>query len=83
MKENIDLSLNIALKLRKVFEYGLNKQKELVLRENISDELAEVLLINIESFHALDILLDELIALLNERKLIFGDKGLDKEMEVI
>jgi hypothetical protein len=83
MKENIDLSLDIALKLRKVFIYGINKQKQLVLKKDISDELAEVLLINIDTLSSLDILLDELIVLLNERKLIFGNEGIDKEMEVI
>ena len=71
MKET-EISLTIALKLRKVFTYGINKQKELLDREDISDELADVLLFNIETLKSLDILLDELIALLNERLLIFG-----------
>jgi hypothetical protein len=79
MKENLDISLTIALKLRKVFTYGINKQKELFCREDISDELAQVLLINIETFKTLDILLDELIDLLNERREIFGNEGLEQE----
>ena len=79
MRENLDISLTIALKLRKVFTYGINTQKELFCREDISDELAQVLLINIETFKTLDILLDELIDLLNERKEIFGNEGLEQE----
>lgn len=67
MKENLDLSLKLATKLKQVFEYGANKQTELAKRDSISDELADVLLFNIETFNSLIILLDDLIDALNER----------------
>ena len=78
MKENLDISLRIANKLRKVFEYGAEKQKNLLLKnETISDELAEVLLFNVETFKALVILTEELIDVLQERRDIFGNEGVE------
>jgi hypothetical protein len=79
MKENLDLSLSIAQKLKKVFEFGYNKQKELVVKERISDELLDVLFFNIETFQSLVIIIDDLIDTLTERKEIFGSEGLEIE----
>ena len=82
MKENLDLSIKLATKLKKVFKYGVDKQIELVKRDSISDELADILLFNIETFQSLIIVLDDLLDALNERYEIFGAIGLEKETEI-
>jgi hypothetical protein len=82
MKEDLEISLNIALKFKRVFTYAIDKQSQLAKIENISDEMADTLLFQIEVFKSLDILLDELIDLLNNRIKIFGNEGIEKQYRV-
>jgi len=65
-----------------VLEYGVNKQIELVKRDSISDELADILLFNIETFQSLIIILEDLLDTLKERYEIWGAIGLEKECVV-
>ena len=79
MKENLEISLKLALKFKQVFNYAIDKQSALVQIEKLSDEMADTLLFQIEVFKSLDLLLDEVIDVLNNRIRIFGKEGLEKE----
>jgi hypothetical protein len=82
MRENLELSIRLANKLKTVFEYAVRKQTELVKVENISDELADVFLFNIETIESLIILLDELLECLEERHRFFGTEGIVRQYRV-
>ena len=79
MKENLEISLKLALKFKQVFNYAIDKQSALVQIEKLSDEMADTPLFQIEVFKSLDLLLDEVIDVLNNRIRIFGKEGLEKE----